>query len=72
MKSQDILFAIALLILLTLRRPQLFIGTGIICLVLSIPLFTFHIFFTAERLTMYAGGFIFCGIIFLIKRQLVK
>lgn len=64
MKHQDILFIIVLLGLLLLKRnPKLFVGAGLLCIVLSMPLFALHVFFTAQHLTYYAGGFLLISII---------
>ena len=57
MKVQDLLFFIILVFLLYKRKPRNFVIAGIICLALSIPLFYFWTFFTAERLTWYAAAF---------------
>ena len=57
MKPQDIAFFAAYAILLFLRTPRLFVWAGLGSLVLAIPLFSFWIFFTAERLTWYAAAF---------------
>ena len=62
MKAQDIVFFVILIILLVLRRPKLAAISGMICLVISIPLFATWVFFTAERLTWYASGFFFLAI----------
>lgn len=68
MKPQDILFIIILLVFVFLRKPKLLVATGLICLLLSIPLFTFWVFFTAERLVIYAAGFFLASIgMFLIR-----
>ncbi len=64
MKIQDIIFFIIFLSMLIKRDPRLAAGTGIIFLILSIPLFSFWIFFTAERLTWYAASFFLLSIIF--------
>ena len=56
MKIQDISFGIVLVLLLLVHKPRLLVVTGLSCLVLAMPLFYFHVFFTAERLTWYAGG----------------
>jgi hypothetical protein len=64
MKIQDIVFFIALAILIFKRNPKFAVISGILCLLFSIPLFSFWIFFTAERLTWYAGGFFLLAIIF--------
>lgn len=57
MKPQDIIFFVSLFVLLTLRRPVLFVWAGLGSLVLAIPLFATWTFFTAERLTWYAAAF---------------
>lgn len=57
MKPQDIAFFLIFAFLLILRRPKLFVWTGLGCLVLAIPLFATWTFFTAERLTWYAAAY---------------
>jgi hypothetical protein len=57
MKIQDIGFFIVLCFLLILRKDRWFIYAGLVSLLLAIPLFAKWIFFTAERLTWYAGAF---------------
>ncbi|MBI2613597.1 MAG: hypothetical protein HYW62_02400 [Candidatus Levybacteria bacterium] len=64
MKIQDIAFFVVLALLIFKRNPKLAVFCGILCLFLSIPLFSFWIFFTAERLTWYAAAFFFLAIIF--------
>ncbi len=66
MKIQDIFFFIIFIILLIKRDPRLTAGAGIIFLILSIPLFSFWIFFTAERLTWYAAVFYLLSVALLI------
>ena len=63
MKVQDIVFVLAFLFILYKRNPNLAVAGGIFCLVLSIPLFSLWIFFTAEHLTWYAGAFFLVAII---------
>ncbi|OGH39281.1 MAG: hypothetical protein A3B44_02250 [Candidatus Levybacteria bacterium RIFCSPLOWO2_01_FULL_38_21] len=64
MKPQDIIFFIILLLLLIKRDSKLAAGAGIISLILAIPLFSFWIFFTAERFTWYAAAFFLLTILF--------
>lgn len=64
MKIQDIVFFVVLALLILKRNPRLAALSGISCLLLSIPLFSFWIFFTAERLTWYAAAFFGLAIIF--------
>lgn len=66
MKPQDILFIIILVALLVLRKPKILVWFGLISLLLSIPLFANWVFFTAERLVMYALGFLLSAIILFI------
>lgn len=63
MKIQDLTFLVVLLILLVLKRPRLSVLAGLVFLVLSMPLFSFWIFFTAERLTWYSATFFLLAII---------
>lgn len=58
MKAQDIFFLVVLLLTIAINKPKLLVWTGLICLVVSVPLFSFWIFFTAQRLVYYAAGFI--------------
>lgn len=69
MKIQDIIFLITLFFLLFKKNHTFSILTGLICITLSIPLFSLWIFFTAERLTWYGAGFIFLSI---IQKNLIK
>ncbi len=57
MKIQDIAFIIVFLAVLLKRNPTLSALIGIICLILSMPLFSLWVFFTAERLTWYSAVF---------------
>lgn len=69
MKPQDIAFLLVVLVLLLikrLRRPKVFVASGIVCLVLSLPLFALWIFFTAQHLVWYAAGFFLVAIILLL------
>lgn len=63
MKPQDLLFFATFAVLLYVRRPILFVWAGLVSLVVSLPLFAFWIFFTAERLTWYAAAFFLSGIV---------
>jgi len=54
MKIQDIAFIIILLILIFRKNPRELVFAGLVSLALSIPLFSFWIFFTAQRLVFYA------------------
>jgi len=70
MKPQDIGFFIVLLVLLLFKRnPRLFIVAGLVCLILSMPLFHFWIFFTAQRLVWYAAAFLLTGIILILGKK---
>lgn len=67
MKIQDIVFFVILLFLVFKHSPKWATIAGLISLALSIPLFSFWIFFTAERLTWYAAAFFLVAIIKLVK-----
>ena len=68
MKIQDLAFLLVFLIILTIRNDRLATLAGLACLLLAIPLFNFWIFFTAQRLVMYAAAFFALSIIFQILR----
>ncbi|MEK7533869.1 MAG: hypothetical protein AAB600_00890 [Patescibacteria group bacterium] len=68
MKIQDFIFLIVFLFLVIHKNPKMMVWGGITCLVLSIPLFSFWIFFTAERLTWYAAAFFLLAIIFYLLK----
>jgi hypothetical protein len=73
MKPQDILFGVVFLILFAIRRPVVFFYAGVFSLILSMPLFTMQVFFTAERLTWYSAFFFLCSVIFsFIRAHKVK
>lgn len=63
MKPQDIIFFVVLAALLHKRTPRILVFAGIVCLLLSMPLFSLWIFFTAQRLTWYAGAFFLAAIV---------
>lgn len=69
MKIQDIAFFVILAILIIKRNPKLAALSGLICLFISIPLFSFWVFFTAERLVWYGAAFFLFAIIFYLKHE---
>jgi len=69
MKIQDIAFFAVLFLLIFKRNPKLAAICGTLCLISSIPLFSFWIFFTAERLVWYAAAFFLLAIIFYLLKQ---
>ena len=56
MKPQDIFFIVLFAGLLLTRKPKMLVFAGLVCLLCSIPLFYLWIFFTAQRLVMYAAA----------------
>lgn len=69
MKGQDIFFFILLIITLVVHNRKLAVFLGLFFLALSIPLFSFWVFFTAERFVWYAVGFFCVGIILFFFEQ---
>jgi len=65
MKIQDVIFFLVFATLFLLKKEKLFLYAGLLCFVVSIPLFAKWIFFTAERLTWYGSGFI---LVFLMRK----
>ena len=63
MKIQDVVFILFFVFLVFKRNPRWAVYAGVISLLLSIPLFSLWIFFTAERLTWYAAAFFLISII---------
>lgn len=74
MKPQDIVFIIAIIVLFFTcwKRPSVFVWAGLLCLALSIPLFSFWIFFTAQRLLYYGAGFLFVGTVLMLAWEKLK
>lgn len=66
MSLQDIIFLVMLIALLFIRKSIFFVYAGLACLVISIPLFYFWIFFTAQRLTYYAAAFFLIALVMLL------
>ncbi len=54
MKIQDLIFVIILAVLLYKKNFKFIILSGILFLVLAIPLFASWVFFTAQRLVYFA------------------
>lgn len=71
MKIQDLSFILALAVFVSIRKPRLSVMAGLFCLLLSIPLFALHVFFTAERLTWYAAALFLLSTIQLIIKKTV-
>jgi hypothetical protein len=68
MKPQDIIFFTLFLALIAMRKFEHLLILGLFCIVLSIPLFSLWIFFTAERMTWYASVCIVMSIFYLLLR----
>lgn len=68
MKIQDLGFLIIFLAILWTKNDRLATLTGLLCLILAIPLFSFWVFFTAQRLVMYAAAFFLLSIIFQVLK----
>lgn len=66
MKIQDILFILLFMFLLYKRNAHYFVTSGLVLMLLAIPLFQFWIFFTAQRLVMYAAAFFLASTLFLL------
>jgi hypothetical protein len=67
MKAQDIFFVVWLGFIVFIRRPRWLLFSGIIAILLSMPLFQMKVaLFTAQRLIMYAAGFLFAVLITLV------
>lgn len=71
MKPQDIVFLIVVVALLLtgFKKPKVFVWSGLVCLCLSIPLFSFQIFFTAQRLLYYSAFFFAIATAFIFLRK---
>lgn len=63
MKIQDLIFLLILIIMIRVNHFRITVAAALICLLISVPLFWKWFFFTAERMTWYAGAFILLGII---------
>ncbi|MDE2590551.1 MAG: hypothetical protein KGL95_12910 [Patescibacteria group bacterium] len=64
MKPQDILFFLIAATICYKHNPKWAIMAGLVCLIISIPLFAKWVFFTAERLTWYGAGFFLLAVVF--------
>ena len=71
MKPQDILLVLFLLFLLWRNNKTWTLSAGIVLLLLSMPLFAKHIFFTAEHLVWFGAAY-FLVAIFQILGNLQK
>ncbi|MDP3987642.1 MAG: hypothetical protein Q8P80_00675 [Candidatus Levybacteria bacterium] len=67
MKIQDFAFLLVFALLFFRRDPRIFALAGIACLIISIPLFSLWVFFTAERLTWYAAAFFLASAILYLR-----
>ncbi len=69
MKFQDIIFLIVFLIVILKRDSRLSTIAGIICLILSIPLFALWVFFSAQHLVWYSTAFFLLSIVLLLNNK---
>ena len=69
MKPQDLIFIIVIVTLLLIRKEKWLIISGLICLVLAIPFFSFWIFFTGQRFVYYAWAFFLVATVMLLFKK---
>lgn len=69
MKIQDVIFIIIFGFIFLKRDPRLAVICGLLFLIISIPLFSMWIFFTAERFIWYSGAFFIFAVIFYIRQM---
>lgn len=62
-KPQDLAFLLTLVLLFIKRDPKFFAIAGLVSIILSIPLFYKWVFFTAERLVVYAFIFFLVSVL---------
>jgi hypothetical protein len=67
MKFQDIIFLIILILIALKRDSRVSTLAGILCLLISVPLFAVWVFFTAQHLVWYAVGFFLLSVILLLN-----
>jgi hypothetical protein len=67
MKVQDLIFIVMFLLVVAKRDSRLSTLAGLLCLLVSIPLFAAWVFFTAQHLVWYAAGFFLLSIILIAK-----
>lgn len=58
MKPQDLFFLVTIVGIFWTKKPIFLVYAALGCLLVSMPLFATWTFFTAERLTWYAAGFL--------------
>jgi len=63
MIQTTILFTILVALIIT-RKPRLFFLASLVCVILSIPLYSFWIFYTAQKLVEFAFYFLAFGVVF--------
>lgn len=69
MKPQDIVFIVVLIVLVAWKRdPKYLVYAGLVSLMLALPLFEYWIFFTAQRIVMYAYTFFLIAVFLNIYR----
>lgn len=62
LKIQDLVFFLVFLLALWRKHNRFSAVICLVCLIVSISLFKLQIFYTAERLTWYAAGFILLSV----------
>lgn len=69
MKAQDIVFIFVTIVLMALRQPRMFVRVALASTAVSVPLFAFWVFFTAQRLVLYAAAWLALYCIYMLLTQ---
>jgi hypothetical protein len=68
-KIQDIIFLAFFAFLIYKKDSKLFLASGLVSILLSIPLFYLQIFFTAQHLLYYAFVFILSATLIMLFKE---
>jgi hypothetical protein len=68
-KIQDIIFLAFFAFLIYKKDSKLFLASGLVSILLAIPLFYLQIFFTAQHLIYYAFAFLLSASIIILFKE---
>ena len=69
MKIQDIIFLAFFAFLIYKKDSKLFLASGLVLILLAIPLFYLQIFFTAQRLIYYSFALILSATLIMLFKE---
>jgi hypothetical protein len=72
LKIQDIIYLLFLIFVFINKKYNYLVSSGLVMLIIAIPLYYFWIFFTAQRLVMYAAFNFLVYIMYILSKEMIR